>query len=211
MAKTNGLDVWLQTGRKVNVRGRELILMPLPLKHLKIALESIESVTKDFVKDFVIKADRGELDFMSIARDVLNSFNSTDVAYSVFMLSKDPETGASLNKDLTKEWLEDNLDLPTMRRLIVEFVEVNEIEDTLKKAQDLPMLKGVVDALMMTYGIALLKSSPQSMDSHPDKSEISPSPKSTDTANPDTGDTQEKNTERLTPQPWTEPPPEYHP
>ena len=194
MAKTTGLDIWLQTGRKVNIRGKELILMPLPLKHLKSALESIESVTRDFARDFVVKADRGELDFMSIARDVLNSFNSTEVAYSVFMLAKDPDTGESLNRDLTKEWLDENLDLPTMRRLIAEFVEVNEIEDALKKARDLPMLKGVVDALMMTYGIALLKSSQPITDSTPGKSLTSPSLSSTDTANPDTGETQENGT-----------------
>jgi len=188
--KNAGLDLWLELGRKVSIGGREFHLMPLPLSRLRKALAVIDDRIAGFVKDFVIETDKGEMNVLRLISDVMNSFDAGQVVYDVLTFCKDPDTGEPINK-VTKEWLDDVLDIPTLRKVIVEFVEVNEVEDIIKKAQSLPMVSQLLDAMKMTYGLALLKSSRQSTDSAPVRSESSPSPKSTDTSTTVTSETQD--------------------
>jgi len=196
MAGLKGLDIWLETGRKVRIGGRELWMVPLPLGRLKKALEAFDERTKGMIKDFVTEANQGKMDVVKFTMSVLNTYNSTDLVYEILMYGKDPDTGKPLNEDLTKEWIEDNLDIPSLRRLIVDFVEVNEIEEVLKKAADLPSVGIMIQAMTMTYGLGFLKSSQASTALDLGRSETSPSPKSTDTSNAGNGDTPGDDLER---------------
>lgn len=183
------LEVWLSTGEKVTVGGRELHLMPLSLSKLRKYGELLQNRTTPVYLETIVKGE--QLDIMALAGRVINDLEFLgEMCFEMFSAFKDPDTGELLNKDLTKEFFTEYLDPPSLRKIVVGVIKVNELEETIKNLFDLPGAKEIMRALIPVFGLGLLNSSLQSTDSVPSRSGNSPSPSSTDTSPRTTTDSQ---------------------
>lgn len=189
------LEVWLKTGRKVTVGGRELTMMPLPLRRLYSVGSWLENNATDVVKETIAATNEGEVpNPMVLVARVLMRVDVAELAYAIFSLPKDPETGEQINKGLSKEFFDDYLDTPTAQKLFKEFIEINDLESLIKNLQSLPVVKKLMEASSLTFGIPFLSSLQQSTASTQNKPEGSPSPKSTDSSTPITEESLEQRT-----------------
>jgi len=175
---TSALDVWLGLGKKVQVGGKEFVLMPLPLSRLRKIGDWLQNATLDEVKDVVREAKATSDPWKSVAA-ILKRIDIHDVVFHLFADPKDTE-GTQVNPEITKEFLEEYLDTPTVRRIFKAFIEVNELEETIKNLSDLPGARRLMEALTITFGLPFLNSLQQSMGFDPNRSESSPVPRSTD-------------------------------
>lgn len=190
------LDVWLRKGEKVQIGGRELILMPLPLSRLVEIGHWLEENCNEVVQD-VIEELRGGKEApnpLGLVTKVLLKVNTSQVAMEIFARSRKPGTKELLNTDLTVEFFEEYLDTPAAQELFRKFIKVNQLEDLIKNLWSLPIVKKVIEAGALVYGIPFLSSLQQSTDSVQSKSEGSHSHKSMDTSQPATSDEQEAGT-----------------
>ena len=179
------LEVWLSTGEKVTVGGRELHLMPLSLSRLRKYGEILQNRTTPVYLETVIKGD--QLDAMALVGKIINDLEFLgDICYEMFSTFKDPDNGELLNQGLTREFFTEYLDPPSLRKIVVGVIKVNELEETVKNLFDLPGAKELMRALIPVFGLGLLNSSLQSTDSVPSRSGSSPSPSSTGTSPPTT-------------------------
>lgn len=188
------LEVWLQLGKPVTIGGKEMLVMPLPLPRLREAIVEFDKRIWEMFKE--MREDKVETpNLMQFIVDIINSFDTTELAYKLLTIPKNPETNRPVN-DVTKEFLDEYLDIPSMRKLMVTFVEVNEIEGLIKNLQSLPMLKKLMEAATTTYGVKFLNFLQQNTASNLGRSQNSLSPRSTDTSVPDTTGTPESGPEQ---------------
>ena len=181
------LEVWLSTGEKVTVGGRELHLMPLSLSRLRKYGEILQNRTTPVYLETVTKGD--QLDIMVLVGKVIKDLEFLgDMCFEMFSSFKDPDSGELLNQNLTREFFTEYLDPPSLRKIVVGVIKVNELEETIKNLFDLPGAREFMRALIPVFGLGLLNSSLQSTDSVPSRSEGSRSPSSTGTSPPTTTD-----------------------
>lgn len=179
------LEVWLSTGEKVTIGGRELHLMPLSLSKLRKYGELLQNRTTPVYLETITKGE--QLDIMALVGKVINDLDFLgDMCFEMFSSFKDPDSGELLNKDLTREFFTEYLDPPSLKRIIVGVIKVNELEETIKNLFDLPGAKEIMRALVPVFGLGLLNSSLQSTDSVPSRSGSLRSPSSTGTSPPTT-------------------------
>lgn len=177
-------DVWLKSGRKVTVGGRELILMPLPLTRLYKVLDWLEEASKDVIKETITAESKEIPNPLILIGRVLNKVDMPVLINEIFSAPKDPDTREPLNKGISKEFFEEYLDIATAHKIAKAFFEINELGDILKNLQSLPLVKELNKAASLTFGIPSLNSLQQSMDTPQSKQEGSLSPKSTDSLTP---------------------------
>lgn len=190
----SSLDVWLKSSRKVTVGGRELFMMPLPLTKLYAIGRWLELNANDVVKETITATEPGEIpNPMVLVARVLLKVDVNEIALQIFSLPKNPDNGEQVNKGLTKEFFDDYFDMPTAQLVFKEFVELNDIGNLIKNLQSLPVVKKLMEASSLTFGIPFLNSLRLSTDSNPNKLEGSPSPKSTDLSPQTTEGSSEKN------------------
>lgn len=180
------LDVWLKKGTKVEVGGRELILMPLPLSKLMAIGHWLEDNTNDVVHELLSTLRKGESipNPLNWVAKILLRVNVSEVALTMFETPKDPMTGKKLNDKLTVEFFDEYLDAPTAKEIFEKFVKVNQLEELVKNLSSLPIIKKLIEAGTLAFGIPFLNSLQQSTVSAQTKSEGSPSLKSTDMSEP---------------------------
>lgn len=180
-----GLEVWLKSGKKVTIGGRELWLMPLPLTRLYSIGSWLETNATEVLKEAVAQTKAGEVpNTMALVAKILLRVDVAELAFTIFNNPKDPETRERVNKGISKEFFEDYLDLKNAHTLFMEFVQLNDIENLIKNLQSLPMVKKLMEASSLTFGIPFLNSLPQSIASAQIRSEGSRSHRSTDTLMP---------------------------
>lgn len=156
-------------------------MMPLPLSRLRKIQAAIEEKVYERTRDMVADQEKTP-DLMRFIADILKSLDFIDICYRVFADIKDPDTHESVNKDLTKEFFEEYLDTPTLRRCVMTFVEVNELEEVVRNFRLLPGVDKLIEILTTTFGMTLLSSLPLSTSSALGRSQSSPSPSSSDTS-----------------------------
>jgi len=175
----DSMKFWLELGEEVAVGNRKLRLMPLPLSRLRRLADSLDETVQNKIKQI---AKAGETpDLWGFIASLLRSVDAVGACHSLFSSPIDPDTGKPVNPDLTREFFEEYLDTPTLRRIVRAFIKVNELEETVKNLSDLPGMQKILEALVTTFGLASLKSLQQSMDSVPSRSGDSPSPRSIST------------------------------
>lgn len=182
------LEKWLSTGKKVSVGGRELIMMPLPLRKLHGLGVWLETTTREQFLSRLKEPDALQDPFI-VLKEILVKVDLSDLCMEIFS-TKDP-AGKLINEGISEEFFDEYLDAPTVKNLVKAFVEVNEIEEIIKNLSSLPIVKGMVEAMSLTFGLPFLKSLLPSTDSAQTQSEGSLSRRSTDTSRPDGKDTQE--------------------
>jgi hypothetical protein len=179
----SSIDVWLKRGKKVEIGGRDLYMMPLPLSKLIGVGTWLEESSNDVVSETLKNVEPGKVpNVMVLVAKVLNKVNVSQVAFEIFSLPKDPETRESVNKNLSKEFFDEYLDIPTANILVKTFVELNDIPEIIKNLQSLPVVKRLSEAASLTFGIPFLNSLLQNTVSTQTKPEGSLFPKSTDSA-----------------------------
>jgi hypothetical protein len=185
-------DVWLARGKKINIGGRELTLMPLPLSRLVQIGHWLQDNCNAVVQEvlYEMKAGGDAPNPLALVSRVLLRVDISEVALELFSIPKDAE-GKPLNPNLSKEFFSENLDIPTAHELYNKFVELNQLESLVKNLQSLPVVRKILDAAMTTFGIPYLNSLPLSTNLDQKTSEGSPIPKSTDTLEPTTFEKQE--------------------
>lgn len=177
------LETWINQGRKVSVGGKELVMMPLPVVRLFRVLNWLENNANEVVRDTFRDAEPGKIPSpMSLVTRVFGKVDMTQLVFDILSIPKDPDTGESINKGLTKEFIEDYLDIPTAHKLVQVFVEINDVPGIIKNLQSLPVIKKLTEAASLTFGIPYLNSLHQSTVSTPSASEGSHSHKSMDTS-----------------------------
>jgi len=188
------LDIWLSTGEEVSVGGKNLIMRPLPLSKLrKISAWLREAATEEVMG--VIREQKKDANPFRMAASLMSKINMTDLCMELFATPKDLE-GELVNPGLTREFFEEHVDLPTARRVIGTFIKVNELEETLKNLQSLPVVRQIMEALTLTFGQPFLSSLQRSTDLLPGRSAGSPSPRSTDTLRDAVSETLENGPEK---------------
>ena len=187
------LEVWMKKGTKITVGGRELILLPLPLSNLIAIGHWLEDNCNDVVQEIVVDLKKGEQapNPFSLIAKVLLRVNVSQIALVMFDSPKDPLTKKKLNDGLTVEFFEEYLDIPTAHELFNKFVEINQLEDLIKNLSRLPLVKKLIEAGTLAYGIPFLNSLQPSTVSAPKESEGSLSHRSMDTSTPATSEEQE--------------------
>lgn len=178
------LDVWIKKGKKVTVGGRELTMMPLPLTRLFKIVGWLEENSNDVIKSALDRESKEIPNPMVLIVRVFNKIDLSEVALDIFSFPKDPDTGEQINKNLTKEFFDIYLDIPTAHTLVKMFGQLNEVEEIIKNLQSLPIVKGVLEMMSPIFGIPFLNSLQQNMGSHQSKPEGSHSLKSTDSSTP---------------------------
>jgi hypothetical protein len=180
------LDVWLKRGKTVNVGGRDLVMLPLPVTRLFKVMYWLEENANDVIRDTIQTTEPGKVpNPMVLVTRVLAKVDMSQVIFDVLIYPKNPDTKKPINEGLTKEFVEEYLDIPTANALVKAFVQLNEIEDIIKNLQSLPVVKKLMEAASLTFGIPYLSSLQQSTGSAQTQSEGSRSLKSTDTLEPD--------------------------
>jgi len=160
-------------------------MMPLPLTRLVNVLHWLEENANEVVIDTVRNSEPGHVpNPMVLVTKVITRVDFPQVVCDVFSFPKDPDTKEQVNKDLSREFFEIYLDIPTAHMLVKEFVELNQIPDLIKNFQSLPIANKLMEAASIMFGIPYLNSLQQSTSSAQTKSEGSPSHKSTDTSEP---------------------------
>lgn len=185
--KPSGLELWLQQGREIPIGPKTFILLPTPIAKLR----GIQNWLDDTTKGVLLEALKGE-DTPSpwgLVANVLKQVDVYDLCLKIFE-RKHPETGELINKGLTREYLEEYLDTPATRQVILAFIEINELEEALKNLQSLPVMGSLMEALKTTFGLPFLKHLQQNTDSLPKTLEGSVSPSSDSTSGAATGGTQ---------------------
>lgn len=182
------LDLWLKKGSKVMVGGRELILMPLPLAKLVSIGHWLEENCNEVVQEILEEIRKGKEtpNPLALVTKVLLRVDMAETALLLFEFPKDPLSRKHINTDLTKEFFEEYLDIPTSQELFRKFVEINQLEELLKNLQSLPLAKKLIEVWTLAYGIPYLSSLQPNMGSVQEKSEGSLSHKSTATSEPAT-------------------------
>jgi hypothetical protein len=184
------LEVWLESGQDVFIGGRKFVLVPVPFSRLRNVAQGIEEhVRKEYQS--LLKTPSENVDLPGFIQGVVKTIDFVDVVYHLLADPKNPEDGSPVNVDVKKEFIDDYLDTPTLRRFIQKFIQVNDLEETLKNLCGLPGVKQAVEGLMATFGLALLNSLRTSTGSPLDRSQPSPFRKSTGTSQPTTTETPE--------------------
>lgn len=186
MPKPTALELWLQKGKPINIGPKEFLLFPLPLTEIGKVQGWIDGTTKDVLLE-AMKEEKTPSPWGLIA-DVLKQVDVYELCLTVFG-TRHPETDEPINKGLTREYLEKYLDTPTTQKIILTFIEINELEEAIKNLQRLPMVGSLMEALKSTFGLPFLTHLATSTDSLPGTSEGSVSPKSSNTSGDATGDT----------------------
>jgi len=180
------LDVWLSTGKKVSIGGKEFVVMPFPLGRLRSVMDGLQKEVEQTLRESAKKQDTGSFDPFEFIAEVLKRIDAVKVVYNILAEPKDPFTNEVVNKDLSREFIDAYLDLPTLRKFIVTFVEVNELEETLKNLQSLPGIKALLDSTATIFGVGLLSTLQPNTGSVPSRSDGSPSLKSMPISEPST-------------------------
>lgn len=159
------LEIWLKRGQKVTVGGRDLYLMPLPLQRLYGIGEWIEEQSKGVLNEAVAEIEPGKsINPLVIISKVMAKIDVSELAVIIFALPKDPETGKPINPPLTKEWCDSYIDIPTAHELFMKFIAMNQLEELIKNLRSLPVVKRLMEAADLTYGIPFLNSLPRNTD-----------------------------------------------
>src|SRR5579885_1669377 len=133
------LDVWLKRGKTVNVGGKDLYMMPLPIKKLFAIGYWIEENSKDVIQEAINNFEPGQqLNPLVLVVRVLSKIDVSHLAYQIFSIPKDPITKEQVNKDISVEFFEDYLDIPTAHLVAKTFIELNDVEEIIKNLQSLP-------------------------------------------------------------------------
>jgi hypothetical protein len=190
------LDVWLSRGKKVQIGGRDLIMMPLPLSKLKQIGHWLEDSCDDLVREVrtEIRAGAAAPNPLTMVTRILLKVDVVETVFEIFSLPKDPVTREPINKDLSKEFFEEYLDIPASHSVYNAFVELNQLEKLLKNLQSLPIAKDLMTAGMSTFGIPFLNTLLQNTDSAQKTSGGSLTRKSTDTLEQRTSSEQDPGT-----------------
>ena len=168
-------------------------MMPLPLSRLYSIGTWLETNATDVIKETIAATRSGEVpNPMTLVARVLLRVDVSELVLNILTLPKNPETGKQINEGLTREFFDDYLDVPTAQDLFKQFIELNDLENLIKNLQSLPVVKKLMEASSLTFGIPFLSSLQQSTDSTQNKSEGSHSPKSTDSSTPTTVESLEK-------------------
>lgn len=176
------LEVWLKKGKSITVGGRELLMMPLPLTKLFSIGSWLEENSNEVIHETIKSTEPGKVpNPLVLVTKVLNKVDTSELALTIFSYPKNPETGELLNKGLSKQFFDDYFDIPTAHEAYKLFVELNQLEELIKNLQSLPVIKKLMEAASLTFGIPYLSSLQQNMDSTQSASEGSRSRKSTDT------------------------------
>lgn len=185
--KPSGLELWLQQGREIRIGPKTFTLLPTPIAKL----QGIQNWLDDTTKGVLLQAlkDEDTPSPWGLVANVLMQVDVYDLCMKIFE-RKHPETGEPINKGLTRKYLEEYLDTPTTRQIILAFIEINELEEALKNLQSLPVVGSLMEALKTTFGLPFLKHLQQNTDSLPKTSEGSVSPSSDNISVAATGDTQ---------------------
>ena len=177
------LKVWLESCGKVEIGGKEVHIAPLPISRLRKVAEYLGEKTEAKFVD-LIRSQQLNPNAMRFVSELLSSLDVSEIVYNLLTTSKDPDTGETINGWLTKDWLEEYLDAPAVKRIYIEFVKINELEEILKNLQSLPVARRLLENLTSTFGIALLSSLQPNMDSTPLPSVDSQYHRSMDTSEP---------------------------
>lgn len=195
------LDVWLKRGKRVTVGGRELIMMPLPLRRLYGLGSWLEENSSEVIKEIIASGSAAPNPLAMVAR-VLARVNVSEVCYLIFSIPRDPDTGEQINKNISVEFFDEYLDVPVAQELFKQFIELNELENLIKNLQSLPVVKKLMEASSLAFGIPFLNSLQLSTASSQNKPEGSQFLKSTDSSTQPTSERQEtggtKNQQRAT-------------
>lgn len=179
----NALDVWLKRGKKIEVGGKSLWMMPLPLSKLYPVFDWIEENATDVVNDFVKSAEPGKApNPLVLVTRVLSRVDLPSLAANIFSFPKNPDTNQPLNEVLTKEFFDDYLDIPTAQNLVQMFMDLNDLPNLIKNLQSLPVTQKVMEAASLTFGIPYLNSLLANTGLTQSKLEGSPSRKSIDSS-----------------------------
>jgi hypothetical protein len=191
--KPSGLQLWLARGRKISIGGRELLLMPLPLSRLADLGDWLEKNSNDVVQEAIAAMSTSDKvpNPLELITSVLLRIDTAAIAYEIFTAVKHPETGKSVNEDLTIQFFQDYLDVVVGKEVVLNFIEVNQLDDLIKNLSRLPTVKKLFEIVSTSIGLPYLNSLHQSMASTPSPSEGTHSPKSTDTLMGDTSAEQE--------------------
>src|SRR5271170_4508801 len=176
------LEVWLASGQKVKIGGKEFMLTPLPLRHLVALGKWLEENCNDVVKGVIAQAKAStEMNPFGMVTEILLRVNLNDIIFMLLSKPKDPDTGEPINK-ITKEFVDDYLDTVSARSFIQAFITVNDLEELIKNLRRLPIIEKLMDAAMSTFGLPYLNSLQPNTDLTQSTSEGSPSLKSTATS-----------------------------
>lgn len=187
MPKPNALELWLQQGRPINIGPKEFILFPTPLTELSKVQKWIDGTTKDMLLE-ALKDEKTPSPWGLIA-DVLKQADVYELCLNMFS-TRHPETDEPINKELTRVYLERYLDTPTTQKIVLTFIEINDLGEALKNLQRLPMVGSLMEALKSTFGLPFLTHLATSTDSPLGTSGGLVSPKSSNTSEAAIGDTQ---------------------
>lgn len=199
------LAVWLGHGKKVNIGGRDFLLLPLPLKRLHEIGKWLEENCNEVVQEVLATArnKKEAADPFGMVTKVLLRVNANQIVYELLAAPKNPETGQPIN-DITKEFVDEYLDPISAQEFFKTFVSVNDLDNLIKNLRRLPMVEKLLEVASSTFGLPYLSSLLPSTASAQSKSEGSPSPKSTVMSMPGTSDTQEGGKTETSPAPQEE-------
>lgn len=185
------LDVWLRKGRKVVIGGKEMHMMPLPLVRLYDVGKWLEDNAGTVIREAIQNSGDQVPNPISLIATVLLRVDVSSVALTVFSEPENPDTGEKVNKNLTKEFFDKYLDIPTAQEMFQTFIELNDLEKLIKNLQSLPAIKKLMEASSLAFGIPFLNSLRQSTDLSQSGSEGSRFPKSIVTTRPATKESSE--------------------
>jgi hypothetical protein len=186
--KPSGLELWLQQGREIRIGPKTFTLLPTPIAKLRGIQNWLDDTTKGVLLEALKEEDTPSP--WGLVANVLMQVDVYDLCVKIFE-RKHPETGEPINKELTREYLEEYLDTPATRQIILAFIEINELEEALKNLQSLPVVGSLMEALKTTFGLPFLKHLQTSTDSLPSTLEGSASPSLDNTSEAVTGGTRE--------------------
>jgi hypothetical protein len=159
-------------------------MMPLPLQRLIGIGEWLEENCAEVVHEMISNVNGGaeSPNPMVLVTRVLGKIDVAQLALNIFSYPKDPDTMEPLNPKLSKEFYVEFLDIPVAHKLFKDFVEINDIGELIKNLQSLPVVRKIMEAANLTFGIPYLNTLLANMDSTQKMSEGSPSLKSTPTS-----------------------------
>jgi hypothetical protein len=195
MTKT-GLEIWLQQGKEIQVGPKTLLLLPTPLFKLRGVTRWLDDTTKGVLLEAMKTGDK-DLSPWGIMAGVVREVDVPELCVRIFE-RKNPQTGEPINSTwkpyvpwiprwgrwipLDKAFFEEYLDTPTARRIVLAFIEVNDLEEALKNLQSLPVVSNLMEVLKSTFGLPFLTYLAKSTGSSPGTSEGSAFPKSSSTS-----------------------------
>ena len=109
-------DVFIPKSRKYKIKDKVLEMKPLPFKKFIEALRIVEGVLTNTQE----KAKQNEMAILNeIPKLLLSEFTNL--------------TPLLFDDSLSKEWVEDNFDVPTAQQVIFDAIEINGVTDFLEK------------------------------------------------------------------------------